>query len=129
MIVDGLFTEVRFVDAYCLVLVINDISKYDKIMKKLFDMGLGATSIDSEGMGKFLVEKDIKIPFFATITQMVEGNRPYNKTVLCMIRERDKLDEAAAMIQEELHIRDRSGMGFMFVLPVLEYYGFEENNI
>ncbi|MDO4720184.1 MAG: hypothetical protein Q4A78_05940 [Peptostreptococcaceae bacterium] len=116
-------------NAYCLVLVINDISKYDRIMKRLFDMGLGATSIDSEGMGKFLVQKDVRIPFFATITQMVEGNRPYNKTVLCMIREREKLTEAVQMIEEELNIHGKAGMGFMFVLPVLEYYGFDGNNI
>lgn len=116
-------------DAYCVVLVINDISKYDTIMKKLFDMGLGATSLDSVGMGKFLLEKDIKIPFFGSISRMVEGNHPYNKTVLCVIKEEDKLQEAVRMIEKELSIHNKSGMGFMFVLPVIAYYGFDEKNI
>lgn len=116
-------------DAYCLVLVINDISKYDMIMKRLFDMGLGATSIDSVGMGKLLLEKDIKIPFFGTISQMVEGNRPYNKTVLCVVKKQDKLTEAVKMIEKELDIHGKSGMGFMFILPVVDYHGFDENNI
>lgn len=116
-------------DAYCMVLVINDIAKYDRIMKKLFDMGLGATSIDSVGMGKFLLEKDIKIPFFGTISQMVEGNRPYNKTVLSVIKHKDKLLEATQMIEEELKICDKTGMGFLFVLPVVDYRGFDESSI
>lgn len=116
-------------DAYCMVLVINDISKYDIIMKRLFDMGLGATSIDSVGMGKFLLEKDIRIPFFGSIAQMVEGNRPYNKTVLCVVKEKNKLEEAVQMIKRELNIHDKSGMGFMFVLPVVAHYGFDEKNI
>ena len=112
--------------AYCMVLVINDIAKYEMILKKLFDMGIGATSVDSMGMGKFLLESDIKIPFFGTIQQMVEGNRPYNKTVFSVIRTKDILDEAVAMIKTELHLESETGKGFMFVLPVLDYHGFEE---
>lgn len=112
---------------YCMVLVINDIAKYEMILKKLFDMGISATSLDSMGMGKFLLESDIKIPFFGTIQQMVEGNRPYNKTVFSVIRTKEVLDRAVALIKKELHIDNETGQGFMFVLPVVDYLGFEED--
>ena len=110
-----------------MVLVINDIAKYEMILKKLFDMGISATSLDSMGMGKFLLESDIKIPFFGTIQQMVEGNRPYNKTVFSVIRTKEVLDRAVGIIKAELHIDNETGQGFMFVLPVVDYLGFEED--
>ncbi len=118
--------EIFMSNAYCLMLVINDIAKYETILKKLFDMGIGATSVESMGMGKFLLESDIKIPFFGTIQQMVEGNRPYNKTVFSVIRQKNVLDKAVSMIKTELHLESETGKGFMFVLPVVDYYGFEE---
>lgn len=114
-------------NAYCIVLVINDIAKYELILKKLFDAGISATSLDSMGMGKFLLESDIKIPFFGTIQQMVEGNRPYNKTVFSVIRTKEVLDRAVELIKSELHLESETGKGFMFILPVLDYHGFEED--
>lgn len=114
-------------NAYCIVLVINDIAKYEMILKKIFDMGISATSLDSMGMGKFLLESDIKIPFFGTIQQMVEGNRPYSKTVFSVIRTKEVLDRAVALIKSEINIDNETGQGFMFVLPVIDYIGFEED--
>lgn len=115
-------------EGYCMILVVNDLSKYDDILKRMFDMGLGATSLDSMGMGKFLLENDISIPFFGTIRQMVEGNRPYNKTVISVVKDKEKLDKAVSMIKEELGIEHQTGMGFLFVLPVIECYGLDQNS-
>ena len=114
-------------NTYCIVLVINDIAKYELILKKLFDANIRATSVDSMGMGKFLLESDVKIPFFGTIQQMVEGNRPYSKTVFSVIRTKEILDKAVELIKSELKLDSKSGQGFMFVLPVVDYHGFEEN--
>ena len=114
-------------NAYCMVLVINDIARYETILKKLFDMGISATSVDSMGMGKFLLESDIKIPFFGTIQQMVEGNRPYNKTIFSVIRTKDVLDNAVNLIKSELQLDSKTGQGFMFILPVVDYHGFEKD--
>lgn len=113
---------------YCMILIVNDLSKYDYVLKRMFDMGLGATSLDSMGMGKFLLENDISIPFFGTIRQMVEGNRPYNKTILSVIKDKETLDKAVSMVKDELEIDKKTGMGFLFVLPVIECYGIDQKS-
>lgn len=109
---------------YALFLVINEIYKLDIILEKFFELGLGATVIDSVGMGKVLLEHNIEIPVFSSIRRLIEGNRPYNKTMISVIRDKEKLRKAIDIINEELNYINKPGIGFLFVVPVLECYGF-----
>lgn len=109
---------------YALFLVINEIYKLDIILEKFFELGLGATVIDSVGMGKVLLEHNVEIPVFSSIRRLIEGNRPYNKTMISVIRDKEKLRKAIDVINEELNYINKPGIGFLFVVPVLECYGF-----
>ncbi|QEK12851.1 hypothetical protein FQB35_11235 [Crassaminicella thermophila] len=108
---------------YALFLILNEVEKLDQIHNIFYETGVGATTLDSVGMGKVLLEHHVDVPIFSSIRKLVEGNKPYNKTIISVIREEEKLRKIIDLINEELDHINQPGVGFMFVLPVLECYG------
>lgn len=109
---------------FALFLILNDESKLDTILEGFFELGLGATVADSKGMGKTLINHDIEIPVFSSLRKLMEGDRPYNKTIISVIRDQEKLEKAKNIVNKELNHLNKPGVGFMFVVPVVECYGF-----
>jgi nitrogen regulatory protein PII len=112
---------------YALFLILNDLSKLEAIHNIFFEVGCGATTLDSIGMGKVLLENNINIPVFAGIRKLVDGDKPYNKTIISVIRDEQKLNKAIALIKKELRMDElnKGGIGFIFVVPVVECHGFK----
>ena len=112
---------------YALFLILNDISKLEAIHHIFYQVGCGATTLDSIGMGKVLLENNVNIPVFAGLRKLIEGDKPYNKTIVSVIREEAKLRQAIDLIKRELKMEnlDHGGVGFIFVVPVLECHGFK----
>lgn len=115
---------------YALFLILNDLSKLNDIHEIFYEVGVGATTFDSIGMGKVLLEHNENVPIFASIRRLIEGNRPYNKTIISVIRDEQKLKKVITRINNKLDNMKNQGIGFMFVVPVLECYGYkvEEKN-
>lgn len=111
------------INMYALFLILNDISKLNKVHNIFYDIGVGATTIDSVGMGKVLLEHEIDVPIFSSIRKLVDGNKPYNKTVISVIKEKEKLDKVVKEIGDLLDQIHKPGVGFMFVVPVLYCQG------
>ncbi|WFD11351.1 hypothetical protein [Tepidibacter hydrothermalis] len=109
---------------YALCLVLNKVDKLDDILDILYHLNLGATVIDSEGMGKVLLDHDIEVPVFSGIKKLIEGHKPYNKTIVSVIRDEKLLRTAVDKIKEELNHMEKPGVGFLFVVPVMECHGF-----
>lgn len=110
---------------YALFLVLNDTTKLDNIMETFYEIKVGATTLDSIGMGKVLLEHQVDLPFFSSIRKMIEGNNPYNKTIISVIRDEDKLNIAKEKIKNELNYFKEPGVGFMFIVPVIECHGID----
>lgn len=112
---------------YALFLVLNDISRLKDVHKIFYNLGCGATTLDSVGMGKILLENEVDIPIFAGIRKLVEGDKPYNKTIVSVIHSEEKLRKVVASIKEELQMDtvNKKGVGYIFVLPVLECHGYQ----
>ncbi|MBN2259387.1 MAG: hypothetical protein JW702_02480 [Clostridiales bacterium] len=113
--------------SYALFLILNDVSKLSEIHKIFYEVGCGATTLDSVGMGKVLLDNNIEVPIFSGIRKLVEGNKPYSKTIVSVIRSEEKLRKAIDRIKIELQMDtvNKKGVGFIFVLPVLECHGFK----
>lgn len=112
---------------YALCLVLNKVDKLDDILDILYHLNLGASVIDSEGMGKVLLDHDIEVPVFSGIKKLIEGHKPYNKTIVSVIRDEKILRTAVDKIKEELNYIEKPGIGFLFVVPVIECHGFGLN--
>ncbi|KNF08957.1 nitrogen regulatory protein P-II family [Gottschalkia purinilytica] len=109
---------------YALFLILNDTTKLDLILEKLFEIGVGATVADTVGMGKMLSESNRDLPIFSSIRKIIDGDRPFNKTIISVIKQEEKLKKAKDIIKEELDYMKNPNTGFMFVVPVIECYGF-----
>ena len=115
--------NIREVILYAIFFILNDIYKLDEIHELFFEEELGATTIDSQGMGKVLLDHNINIPMLASMRKMIDGRKPYNKLIISVVREEEKLRKITSKIKKKLNCFENPGMGFLFVIPVLECYG------
>ncbi|HHZ03330.1 MAG TPA: hypothetical protein GX396_10430 [Tissierellia bacterium] len=107
---------------YALILVLNDIFKLDDIHELFYEEEIGATSIDSQGMGKVLLDHNINLPMLDSVRKLIDGRKPYSKIIFSVIKDKEKLDKVVEKIKKELDYFDEPGIGFMFSVPVLEVY-------
>lgn len=107
---------------FTLVLILNDIYKLDEINELFYNEELGATSIDSQGMGKVLLDHKINLPMLDSVRKLIDGRKPYSKIIFSVIKDREKLDAIIQKLRKELDYFEEPGTGFMFVMPVIEVY-------
>lgn len=113
---------------YALFFILNKVEKLDSLMSRFFDLGVGITVVDSEGMGKILIDNNVSIPILSSVRRLVEGHRPYNKTLFSVIRDDEKLEKAKEILVDELNYIEENGVGFLFVIPVIECHGYGISN-
>ena len=104
---------------YALFLILNHKEKLDTILEALFEIGVGATTLDSVGMGKILLDKNVNPSIFESLKHVLNEGKPYNKTMISVFRDEDRLDSAIARIEDILDMENTEGSGFYFVIPVL----------
>ncbi len=109
---------------YALFFILNKTDKMDAIMERLFKLGVGGTLMETAGVGNMLLEQHGSDPSLAGVKKMKGLHRPFNNTLLSIIRDDAKLSEVKQAIAEEVDFMNEPGAGFMFVLPVLECYGY-----
>ncbi|WP_409229134.1 hypothetical protein [Gudongella sp. SC589] len=107
---------------YALFVILNQTDKLDEILESLYELDTGATTLDSVGMGKVLLEHNVDEGLFSSITKILNEGKPYNKTLISVIRDKEVLDKAVNNIKGILNMKEKRAAGFMFVLPVLEIH-------
>lgn len=114
---------------YALFLVLNKTDKLDDILEIFYQLKVGATTIDSIGMGRVLLEHNIHANIFASLRNILNEDKPYNKTIISVINDKEILEKAVKQINDMLDLNNKKGNGFLFVMPVLQSYGgWEDNN-
>ena len=108
---------------YALFLVLNKTEKLDIILETLYELEVGATTFDSVGMGKVLLEHNADENIFASLKNILNEIYKYNKTIISVIKNENVLNEAVNRISNILDIDNKKGVGFLFVLPVLQFRG------
>lgn len=108
-----------------LFLILNDIYLLDEVHEIMYECGVGATTIDSRGMGKVLVDNEVDISMFTSMRRLLEGDKPYNKLIISVIRDDSKLDLVINTLRERITNIYEKGIGFMFVVPVSLCYGYK----
>lgn len=107
---------------YALILILNDIYKLDDINELFYEEEMGATSIDSQGMGKVLLDHNIDLPMLDSVRKLIDGRKPYSKIIFSVVKDKEKLDKVVEKIMNELDYFEEPGTGFMFSMPVMEVY-------
>lgn len=104
-----------------LVFILNNEEFLEEVMAAYIEAGVtGATILDSEGMGRFLT---YEVPLFAGFREFMKGNKPYNKTIISVIRDDETFKNVRVLIDEIVGGLDKAGTGIMFTIPVDWAYG------
>lgn len=99
-----------------LVFVLNDEEYLEEVLEAYVEAGItGSTILDSEGMGRFLT---YEVPLFAGFKDFMKGNRPYNKTILSVVKDDEVVRKAKQLVDEVVGGLENPGTGIMFTLPV-----------
>lgn len=114
---------------FALVLILNDLEKLDSVHGVFYEEELGATTVDSQGMGKVLLDHNINVPILTNVRKLVDGRKPYSKVVFSVIKEKEKLECIVDKINNVLDNFKEPGVGFMFSLPVIDVYGFNLDDL
>ncbi len=103
-----------------LVLILNKTNRLEDVLHKFNEIGIkGATVIDSMGVGRTMADHidSSNFAIIYSLRKMVDGGRPYNKTILSVI-ENDLEQAAFDGVNEVLGDLHQPGMGIMFTLPI-----------
>lgn len=99
-----------------LVFICNKPESLDEILEGFLEVGItGATIIDSVGMGRILSSE---VPIFAGFRSMFRGASTVNKTIMSVVSDPAKVEEAFQIIEEAVGSLDDPGNGIAFTIPV-----------
>jgi nitrogen regulatory protein P-II 1 len=99
-----------------LVIIVNNEEYLEQVLEACAEAGVaGATILDSEGMGRFLA---YEVPLFAGFKEFMKGNKPYNKTILSVVRSQAVVDRVHTLVDGIVGGLHNPGTGIMFTVPV-----------
>lgn len=108
-----------------LFIVLNKVEYLDDILDMFLEIGIkGATILDSQGMGRAVGDSEV---FFGTIRKMLDGSRPYNKTIFTVVEDEELLERAVKEVQRIVGDIYEPGVGMMFTLPIGSVYGMAKH--
>jgi hypothetical protein len=66
-------------------------------------------------MGRFLT---YEVPLFADFKEFMKGNKPYNKTILSVVRDESIIPRLQSVLEDICGDLTGPGTGILFTLPV-----------
>ena len=98
-----------------LMIVLNREEHLDELLEAFLELDVrGATVIDSVGMGHIISDT---IPFFGGLRSLMEGSRPYNKTIFTVVEE-EKIEDIVREYEKICGCLDEPGTGLLITLPI-----------
>jgi nitrogen regulatory protein PII len=105
------------------VYVLNQPEKIDEVLSGFIEIGItGATIVDSVGMGRILSND---FPVFAGFQSVLSGSHPDNKTIISVVDDDRKVDEALSLIEEVCGRFGEPGAGIAFTVLLDEVHGLK----
>lgn len=99
-----------------IVFVLNNEDLLEQALEAYAEAGIqGATILDSEGMGRFL---SYEVPLFAEFRRFMKGNKPYNKTIISVVRDQEVIPRLEDLLDKVCGGLRNPGTGIFFTLPV-----------
>jgi nitrogen regulatory protein PII len=114
---------------YLLVNVVERSEQLPKIMEQFAKIGItGSTVLDSTGMGRVLMKTRATLPVMQQINKVTTDLESSNKTVLTVIKEKDRLERAIKIVKSLCGDLNKPGNGILFTLSLDIVEGVSELN-
>ena len=112
---------------YLLVNVLERSEQLPTIMEQFAKIGItGSTVIDSTGMGRVLMRTRATLPVMQQINKVTTDLESSNKTILTVIKEKQRLDKAIKIVKSLCGDLGQPGKGILFTLPLDRIEGVTE---
>ncbi len=109
-----------------LIIILNREEYLDELLEAFVELDVrGATVIDSVGMGQIISDK---FPVFGGLRSLMQGSRPYNKTILTVVSE-EKVEAIEREYGKICGSLDEPGTGLLFTLPVDYVKGLPDKSL
>ena len=106
-----------------LVVILNEMDKLDELLLELSKHSItGGTILESQGMAATLADWHKEISAFGGLRQVLNGHRPFNKTLLMVLND-EKLPIAKEVVKTVMGDIDSENKGIMFTLDVKSVEG------
>ena len=81
---------------YVLVIVLNEVDYLEDILSGFVEEEInGATILDSQGMGRAIVDGDHNdIPLFGALKTLLADSHPYSKTIFTVLEDEEMVEKA-----------------------------------
>lgn len=100
-------------------IILNQEEQVDDLLSVMMELEItGATIIDGVGIERILAND---VPIFAGLIQSLSGDRPYNKNIIGVVKDRETLNSLVSILKEVGIDFTEPGVGGIFALPV-HYY-------
>ena len=104
---------------YLLVNVLERSEELPTIMEQFAKIGItGSTVIDSTGMGRVLMKTRATLPVMQQINKVTTDIESSNKTILTVIKEKKRLNEAIKIVKSLCGDLNKPGQGILFAMPL-----------
>lgn len=110
---------------YLVVLIVNHIDDYPKILHAWEDTGvLGVTILASTGLG-YLRRVGLRddMPLMPSLQDLFEGEEISHRTLFSVVDSQELVDKMVAIAQQVIGNLEDPHTGFLFVVPVIQAYG------
>lgn len=105
-----------------LVIILNHEDHFYSLIPLLQERGIhGGTILDSEGLASTLLQ-ETDDSRFKSLRAMLNQGRPYNKTILLVLKE-EMVDVAKECVREVVGDISHENTGVLFTLPVSSFEG------
>ena len=114
---------------YLLVNVLERSEQLPRIMEQFAKIGItGSTVVDSTGMGRVLMKTRATLPVMQQINKVTTDLESSNKTILTVIKDKDRLDKAIKIVTSLCGDLSQPGQGILFTLPLDRVEGVLEGD-
>ncbi|MBN1145989.1 MAG: hypothetical protein JXA78_01940 [Anaerolineales bacterium] len=112
--------------SYLVVLIVDNPDDCPCILDAWEGIGVtGVTILESTGMGRVRrrgVRDDI--PLMPSLRDILAADEVPHRTLFSVVDEQEKVDRMVTAAQQAIGDLERPNTGFLFVVPVLQAYGF-----
>jgi len=104
---------------YLLVNVLEQPEQLVAILEDFAKIGIrGSTVMNSTGMGRVLMKAGADGPAMEEISRMIADGESSNKTIFTVVKEKEMLDKAIAIVKSLCGDLCEPGKGILFAIPL-----------
>jgi hypothetical protein len=104
-----------------MIYILHEDRYLTEVLESLLEIGIrGASILDSVGMLHFMSQE---VPLFAGFRSLLKGSKPFNKMILSVIQDRERLEVALETVNRTVGGIENGERGILFSIKLDDVIG------